>query len=181
MKKGFTLIELLVVIIIVAIMMAITMRFNGNFVYDIEFKKAKDKLVGDYHQILGHNMSSRYIGSQGYESYTVTIANGTNMVEYNYLDKEGNSLQQESKTYAGVTVNQVAIAGQAVDKLQLQFLPYQLWCSIGDSDPTETTAASFQIQANKTGKRFCFTLDSNTCKILSFVCPDEERVRYFGN
>ncbi len=125
MKKGFTLIELLIVIVIVAIMMAITMRFNGNFVYDIEFKKAKDKLVGDYHQILGHNMSSRYIGSKSYDSYTVTIANGTNKVDYEYLDAEGTSLQKETKNYAGMTINQASIADQSVNQLQLNFEPYQ--------------------------------------------------------
>jgi prepilin-type N-terminal cleavage/methylation domain-containing protein len=52
MKKAFTLLELLVVIVIIAIMMAITMRFSGDFVYDIEFKKIKDSIVGDYHAVL---------------------------------------------------------------------------------------------------------------------------------
>jgi len=73
MKKAFTLIELVIVTIIIAIIAGATMRFNGEFVHDIYFKKEKDQIAGDYHIAVNHVLSSRYVFGSGYEILRIQI------------------------------------------------------------------------------------------------------------
>ena len=63
MKRGFTLIEIVIVLIIIALLTTSTMNLNNNFIKDVQFKKEKDEVMGDYQVAANHSLSSRYVAT----------------------------------------------------------------------------------------------------------------------
>jgi hypothetical protein len=126
-------------------------------------------------------MSSRYVANDAYDQLAITIGASEDSIRYTYLTQEDEVVQERIEQYNKVAITNMMIDGSSVDAIPLHFVPYHVGCTIGEDESAMSKKATFEVSSTRSNKKFCFEIDSSSCKILSYLCLDEDNIRYYGN
>ena len=163
-KKAFTLMEILIVIVIIGILLAVTMRFWSGRINDLKAQSYKEQFVSYYNELYSQNMTSSFRDATKYKQLNILFSSG---ISYQ-LD---GVRPASASDFSSLLFRDFLLDSWAASSVQLQFVPYELWCGI--SSPTATGAVvSFHAYMPENGKQYCFEIASETCKLIEKRCED---------
>ena len=163
MRKAFTLIEIVIVLLVIGILMWATMRFWSNRITDLKAQTIKEQFVGRYNNLYSQNMTSSFRNGQKYEKMTVVL-----WQPFFYL-LDAVSFIEPTITWYLLTNFRFQPEGSPFATANLVFTPYKLWCDIVDNDnPWDRVYFDFNVPEN--GKKYCFEIPSETCKLIETKC-----------
>jgi len=143
--------------------MAATMRFGSNRIVDLKAQSIKEQFVGRYNDLYSQNMTSSFRDGQKYEKMTIVVWETI----YYILD----AVDKTESKVPEFTITNLRFEPEwtAFDGANLVFAPYKLWCTILDNDTSwDTLYFDFTIPEN--GKKYCFEIPSETCKLIETRC-----------
>lgn len=163
MKKGFTLLEMVIVLMIIGILMAATMRFWSNRIVDLKAQSIKEQFVGYYNEFYSQNITSSFRDGQKYEKLTIVFATWVyySIDSWSMIDSKLSNLAIKNLRF-DPTWTSFGIA-------KISFIPYVLWCSISNGSTT-WSVLYFDFIVPENGKKYCFEITSETCKLVEQHC-----------
>jgi len=163
MKKGFTLLEMVIVLLIIGILMAATMRFWSNRIVDLKSQSIKEQFVGYYNDLYGQNMTSSFRDGKKYDMLTVV------MTTWIYYVVDGVPKVDTILPKFEIKNLRFFTGGTVFSTASLSLVPYHLWCVIAHG--TDTWAVLyFDFVVPENGKKYCFEIKSETCKLVEQHC-----------
>lgn len=163
MKKGFTLIEMLIVLVIIGILMTATMRFGSGRIVNLKAQSLKEQFVGYYNELYSQNLISSFRDGKKYQKLIIDFETGMSY----QIDQE--SLIREPK-FSSIKFIELMLDSQRIDKIYLNLTPYILWCPMVSSQWHTGDIFSFQLYVLENGKKYCFEIKTETCKLVETRC-----------
>ena len=163
MKKAFTLLEMLIVLVVIGILMTATMRFWSGRIVDLKAQSIKEQFIWYYNDLYSQNMTSSFRDGQKYGTLTVVLTTGI----YYILD----AIPKMDTKLPSLEIKKLRFmtGGTSFPLANLLFVPYHLWCSIANGSTTWATLY-FDFIIPENGKKYCFEIKSETCKLIEQRC-----------
>lgn len=157
------MIEMAVVLLIIGILMGATMKFGSGRIVDLKAQSTKEQFIGRYNDIYSHNMTSSFRDGKKYETLTIVMHTGI----YYSIDK---SVQIDTNLF-GFEIQNLRFDTEvsSLSTAHIAFVPYQLWCTITHGYMS-WNILSFEFYIPENGKKYCFEIPSETCKLIETRC-----------
>lgn len=169
-KKWFTLIEIMIVMVIIWVLMTMVFRFGGSRLQQLQVQTSKETILWFREDVVNNNRTSSYIGSESYDTVSVSFSEGTSQIDAVYSDNDTVIYQESSTTFQWMWRKLRSDDGQSLSTLTLRYIPYELGCAITtQTDSYSWAVLEFVAAANP--HRYCFAIQYQTCSMQEIVCP----------
>lgn len=157
----------MIVLGIIIIIMTVTMRFSSSRIDDLQVQTSKDDFKNNYEQLLLSNMSSNYHNGERYSKLIIGMQSWFNGFTYTLEDEVWWSKIYTEFSNNKQIVNKIITETEEQSEIQIQLTPYKIGCEISTENNSYSQAV---IQTQAKNKTYCFTLDTNICKLESISC-----------
>lgn len=184
MKKWFTLIEIMIVLAIIGVITAMTMWFWWNRIQQLRYQSAKELFVDTFEQLRSSALTSSFHNKKKFALFTIQLSQNNTSLSYSYYfdethfdtyqEKIDNDISIENiSMHTGWTNKNIVENNDNISKLAiLNIKPYQLSCNFSfDNGEPEEWILSFELHIKNSNKKYCFTIPSESCRIIEVKCP----------
>ncbi len=151
--RAFTLIEMLIVITIVGILMAITMKFGGNFIRDVEARQTREEWLSDFSILRSKLLLSSHFDGEPRKSVIVSFED--KMMKTQFPKGDGESVTNCAKPFI--------YKNMTIDWPTITITPYEIACKKSDNKK------KIQLSFPHT-QPYCYSIDAGTCKLQAAQC-----------
>lgn len=148
------------------VLMSITMRFGSSRIHDLDAQTTKEQFVNSYQQFISRVLGTNYYNEQRYTGVSLDFSSGSRGLFAVYDGFDSGIILFDSDR---IVLDSFSLGKTPVERLFLQFVPYQIWCSMKSKEAIGS-GMSFRMRINN-DKQYCFVIQSPLCKIEQATCP----------
>lgn len=165
--KAFTMLELIIVIVIISVLIWISMRFGWDRINFLKHKVSQEQILDFYNSIYSRNLSTNYFEWKIYDKLNVSLVKWRPNFLYSYLFDDNILFSWSSFVeWWSYIIDDLKLNDKEVENIEIEMIPYNLWCKISWSDTSEATISTFV----NSSKKYCFSIDSENCRLNSISC-----------
>ena len=164
---GFTLIEMIIVLIIMGIMLLVTLHLSGEQIQKVRDKTVKESILAQMQSRYSRNLWSSSIAGEMYNTLNITMENGDNKINFNYL-YNGNIKWEDFFTdrfeikYITANYNFEWQPWNPINGVvSLNYTPYKISCDIGGWN--ENLVMIVRVNDSK---NYCFEINQKNCRLI---------------
>ena len=172
--KAFTIIELTIVIVIIWILMAATMKFSGDRIGILNNKNIQEQFLDSFLALQSQNNMTNYYSWKIYETLKINFILENDHFNYSYHNSYDDSTIDTLTAIVEwwkYKISEIMLDGKGeFSEVDVLMQPYTLWCKITNNDGSLSWKnLKLWILVNDT-KEYCFSVESNNCKIKTISC-----------
>lgn len=166
--NAFTLIEMLIVICIITIILWFTMNFSWDRIQLLNNKNTQEEFMTAYDEQYLIVSNSNYIDWQAYNQLEISFKSGDDKFSYNFTWSNWSIKSGNNDILWKIKIKEICLNREKKDSLKIILRPYQLWCTLNDSEWT----AIIKIWVNDDREDKCFQISSQLWRLISMKkCP----------
>jgi len=166
--NAFTLIEMLIVICIITIILWFTMNFSWDRIQLLNNKNTQEEFMTAYDEQYLIVSNSNYIDWQAYNQLEISFKSGDDKFLYNFTWSNWSIKSGNNDILWKIKIKEICLNSSKKDSLKIILRPYQLWCTLNDSEWT----AIIKIWVNDDREDKCFQISSQLWRLISMKkCP----------